>query len=62
MISDDEAVAVAREQLAAAGAATGVARAAGVAEKAAAERLLQEALHRGSLDNTTVVVVVLPWE
>ena len=26
------------------------------------ERLLQEALHRGSLDNTTVVVVVLLWE
>ena len=47
---------MAREQLAAAGAATGVARAAGVAEKAAAERLLQEALRRGSLDNTTGVV------
>lgn len=31
-------------------------------EKVAAEKLIKEALAKGSLDNITVVVVVLPWE
>ena len=34
----------------------------GGVEKAAAEKLIQEALQKGSPDNITVIVVALPWE
>ena len=34
----------------------------GGAEKAAAEKLIQQALQNGSPDNITVIVIVLPWE